>query len=255
MEVDLIRRERVPFETIPAAGVHGVGWRQLPKNLWQITRGTLAARRILRRFQPEVMLFTGGYLAIPAALAGRLQGVRGRRPANLLYVPDIEPGLALKTLARFADRITLSAEESMPFFSSSRTLVVTGYPTRMDLQDWSLDRARQALGLKADLFTLLVFGGSKGARSINRALLRILPELLEEVQVVHISGHLDWNEVVAARSGLETNLVEGYRHLYLHAEMGAALRPTTWLSSGGAPVWGISHSDCRLFGPLSVCLG
>jgi UDP-N-acetylglucosamine--N-acetylmuramyl-(pentapeptide) pyrophosphoryl-undecaprenol N-acetylglucosamine transferase len=83
MEADLIRREQVPFETIPAAGVHGVGWRQLPKNLWQIAAGTLAARRILHRFQPEVMLFTGGYMAVPAAIAGRIQ-VPGRRD-QLIY--------------------------------------------------------------------------------------------------------------------------------------------------------------------------
>ena len=240
MEADLIRREQVPFETIPAAGLHGVGWRQLPKSVWQIARGALAARRILRRFRPEVMLFTGGFVAVPVAIAGRLPGIRQKRPANLLFVPDIEPGLALKTLACFADRIALTAEESRRFFSKSAALTVTGYPTRQDLREWALDQARQALGLKSDLFTLLVFGGSKGARSINRALLAILPVLLEEVQVVHISGHLDWAEVDAARSSLEARLGERYHAFpYLHAEMGAALRAADLVvSRAGASVLG-----------------
>ena len=240
MEADLIQREQVPFETIPAAGLHGVGWRQLPKNIWQIARGALAARRILRRFRPEVMLFTGGFVAVPVAVAGRLPGIRQKRPANLLFVPDIEPGLALKTLACFADRIALTAEESRRFFSKSAALTVTGYPTRQDLREWALDQAREALGLKSDLFTLLVFGGSKGARSINRALLAILPVLLEEVQVVHISGHLDWAEVDAARSSLEARLGERYHAFpYLHAEMGAALRAADLVvSRAGASVLG-----------------
>jgi UDP-N-acetylglucosamine--N-acetylmuramyl-(pentapeptide) pyrophosphoryl-undecaprenol N-acetylglucosamine transferase len=252
MEADLIRREQVPFETIPAAGVHGVGWRQLPKNLWQIAVGTLAARRILHRFQPDVMLYTGGYMAVPAAIAGRIQGARPKRPANLLYVPDIEPGLALKTLARFADRIALTAEESMPFFSNSANLIVTGYPARQDLRVWTLDQAHQSLGLNADLFTLLVFGGSKGARSINRALFAILPDLLEDIQIVHISGHLDWNEVEAARLSLETRLVERYHAFpYLHGEMGAALKAADLVvSRAGASVLG----EYPLFGLPAILI-
>ncbi len=77
---------------------------------------------------------------------------------------------------------------------------------------------------------LLVFGGSTGARSINRALLAVLPELLKEMQIIHVSGKLDWAEVEAARgqlsglSGEQADLAQRYRaYPYLHAEMGAAL--------------------------------
>ena len=76
---------------------------------------------------------------------------------------------------------------------------------------------------------LLVFGGSKGARSINRALLAALPELLKDMQIVHISGTLDWPEVESAREALPQRLVEVawaeryHAFAYLHAEMGAAL--------------------------------
>jgi UDP-N-acetylglucosamine:LPS N-acetylglucosamine transferase len=69
MEVELLEREKVPFVAIPAAGVHGVGLRALPGNIWLILKGIISARSILRRFRPEVMLFTGGYLAIPVVLA------------------------------------------------------------------------------------------------------------------------------------------------------------------------------------------
>jgi UDP-N-acetylglucosamine--N-acetylmuramyl-(pentapeptide) pyrophosphoryl-undecaprenol N-acetylglucosamine transferase len=115
MEVDLVKREGIPLEAIPAAGVHGVGWRALPGNLWQILRGVEVARQIIRRFRPEVLFFTGGFVAVPLAMAARLPGLGISRPASLLYVPDIEPGLALKTLARFSDRIALTDEESEVF--------------------------------------------------------------------------------------------------------------------------------------------
>ena len=104
MEAELVMRAQIPFQAIPAAGVHGVGARSLPGNLIQLGRGVLASRRILREFQPDALLFTGGYVAVPMAVAGR--GV-----PTLLFVPDIEPGLALKVLARFADRIALTAPE------------------------------------------------------------------------------------------------------------------------------------------------
>ena len=123
MEADLVAREAIPFEAIPAAGVHGVGLRALPGNLWRLVRGTLAARRLVRQFQPDVMLFTGGYVAAPVAVAS--PGI-----PKLLYVPDIEPGMALKFLARFANRIAVSAEPSRSYFPRAEKVVVTGYPTR-----------------------------------------------------------------------------------------------------------------------------
>lgn len=222
MEADLVKRVGVPYRAIPAAGIHGVGARALPGNLLRLGRGYLQSARILREYRPDALLFTGGYVAVPMALAGR------NIPA-LLYVPDIEPGLALKTLARFADCIAVTAEESRAYFSDRQQVVVTGYPTRPELKAWSIDQARATLGLNADLPALLVFGGSSGARSINRALLAVLPELLAEMQIIHISGRLDWPEVEAAQAELAGRLgdvahAERYHpYPYLHDEMGAAL--------------------------------
>lgn len=217
MEAELVTRLNIPFTGIPAAGVHGVGLRALPGNLLRLVRGTLASTRILKDFKPDVLLFTGGYLAVPMALAAR------RSPA-VLYVPDIEPGLALKALAKFANTIALTAEESKAYFSSKKRLVVTGYPTRPEFAEWTREKARQALGLHDRLPVVLVFGGSKGARSINRALLAALPELLPHTQIVHISGQLDWSEVDAARNVLSVELQANYHpYAYLHEEMGAAL--------------------------------
>jgi UDP-N-acetylglucosamine--N-acetylmuramyl-(pentapeptide) pyrophosphoryl-undecaprenol N-acetylglucosamine transferase len=109
MEADLVRREGIPFEAIPAAGVHGVGWRTLPRNLWKLFQGFRTSRRLLQRHKPDMLLFTGGFVAVPMALAAWRKTAH-LHPKSLLYVPDIEPGLALKTLARFADAIAVTAE-------------------------------------------------------------------------------------------------------------------------------------------------
>lgn len=222
IEAELVQRAGLEFRAIAAAGVHGVGLSRLPGNLARLWRGYRQSRQILKEFQPDVLFFTGGYLAPPMALAGR-------HLPSLLYVPDIEPGLALKTLARLASMIAVTAEESCRYFPRRARLVVTGYPTRPDLRTWDLQQARQALGLDESLPVLLVFGGSKGARSINRALLQALPQFLPEMQVVHISGQLDWPEIESYRATLPDQLAvaqwaERYHAFpYLHAEMGAAL--------------------------------
>ena len=76
MEADLIARTGLSYQAIPAAGVHGVGLRSLPGNLCQLARGYQSARPILRDFNPDVLLFTGGYVAVPMALAARTMAER-----------------------------------------------------------------------------------------------------------------------------------------------------------------------------------
>jgi undecaprenyldiphospho-muramoylpentapeptide beta-N-acetylglucosaminyltransferase len=216
METDLVKRAGVPFEAISAAGVHGVGLRALTGNLWLLGRGYRQAQRIVQRFRPDVLFFTGGYVGVPVALAGR------KIPSGV-YVPDIEPGLALKVQSRFASRIAVSTEDSRQYFSHNAGVTITGYPTRPDLKAWNLGQAQQFFGLSANLPTLLVFGGSRGARSINQALLSALPALLNEMQVIHLSGQSDWPEVEVFRSSLVPEDAARYHAFpYLH-EMGAAL--------------------------------
>ena len=224
MEADLVIRAGIPFTPIAAAGLHGVGIRALPGNLCRLTKGVIAAREALRQYKPEVIFFTGGYVAVPVAIASRFLGLRTKRPASLLYVPDIEPGLSLQILSRVADHVAITSDEGHQYFHRATRITVTGYPVRSDLQNMNIEAARQVLNLSVDLPTLLVFGGSKGARSINQALKAILPELLNEMQVVHITGNLDWPVIEATRSDIPANLVDHYHAFpYLHTEMGAAL--------------------------------
>jgi UDP-N-acetylglucosamine--N-acetylmuramyl-(pentapeptide) pyrophosphoryl-undecaprenol N-acetylglucosamine transferase len=265
METQLVERSGIPFRTIPAAGVHGIGLRTLPRNLWQLSRGVLASRRILREFKPDVLFFTGGYVAVPMALAGW-------KVPSLLYVPDIEPGLALNILARFADKIAVTAEDSRSYFTSTcgtcagkqtERITLTGYPVRTDLARWTRQAARKELNLSQESPVLLVSGGSKGARSINSAVLANLPALVEAAQIVHITGELDWPIVEekvkklfkdavrqSTLAGIPTIQSARYHAFpYLHEQMGAALAAADLtLSRAGASTLG----EYPLFGLPAV---
>jgi UDP-N-acetylglucosamine--N-acetylmuramyl-(pentapeptide) pyrophosphoryl-undecaprenol N-acetylglucosamine transferase len=215
MEGDIIARENIPYQAIPAAGLHGVGMDALPGNIIRLIQGYFASRRILKQFNPDVLLFTGGYVAVPMAMAGI-------KYQSLLFVPDIEPGQALKAIAHFADHIAVTAPDSNQYFSG-KPITVTGYPTRPDLQRWTRETGRQFLNIHSDKPVVLVFGGSKGARSINQAILNNLGELLSLAEIIHISGSLDWEMVQSAREMLSEQEKSTYHILpYLH-EMGAAL--------------------------------
>ena len=231
MEEALVNRAGISYRSIPAAGLHGVGLRALPRNIFKLIRGVIESRKILNEFKPDVLFFTGGYVAAPMAFAGRHIPI-------VLYVPDIEPGLALKFLANFADVITLTADDSKKYFSSSK-LLVTGYPLRADLSNWSRDQATQRFGLDSSKPTLLVTGGSKGARSINIAVMKHLKALLEIAQIIHITGTLDYDNIEKTANELPSNLKKDYHAMpYLH-EMGAALAVADLvLSRAGASALG-----------------
>jgi UDP-N-acetylglucosamine--N-acetylmuramyl-(pentapeptide) pyrophosphoryl-undecaprenol N-acetylglucosamine transferase len=248
MEAELVQRAGIPFQAIPAAGVHGVGWRAIPGNLARLSQGYRASTRLLKDFRPEVLFFTGGYVSAPMILAGRLAG--RARPKSVIYVPDIEPGLALKFASRFADEITVTTTDSRKYFRPNARVTTTGYPVRNDLLSWTRSQARAAFELTEDVPVLLVFGGSKGARSINLAVVNVLEQLLPEMQVLHISGSLDWETVSAAADRLPPPLAGRYRvYPYLHEKMGAALRAADLvLSRAGASTLG----EFPLFGLPAV---
>lgn len=232
MEEALVNRAGISYRSIPAAGVHGVGLRALPRNIFKLIRGVNESRKILNEFKPDVLFFTGGYVAAPMAFAGRNIPI-------VLYVPDIEPGLAIKFLARFVDVVTLTAEDSKKYFSSSKRLIVTGYPLRSRLSTWSRSDAFSHFNLDSTKPVLLVTGGSKGARSINQAVMKNLTSLLAIAQIIHISGELDFDEAEKNANELTSELKKKYRVMpYLH-EMGAALASAdVVLSRAGASTLG-----------------
>ena len=198
---------------------------------------------------------TGGYVNAPVGLVAR----RRRIPAGI-YLPDVEPGATIKALSRLVDRVATTTEASAAYFPAGKT-VRTGYPVRPELRAagaLSKARALGMFGLQPGRPTLFAFGGSRGARSINRALLAILPQLLQRAQVIHVSGRLDWPAVEAATAALPEEARAFYRPFpYLHDRMGPAFRAADLVAgacrrqhAGGMPrLWAALDS-----GALSVRL-
>lgn len=242
MEQALVERAGLTFEPISALGLRGKNPITAAGGLWALSQGYRQSHQIIRRFQPEVLFVTGGYVCVPVTLAAW----QTKLPI-IIYLPDLEPGLAIKFLARFASRVTVTAPEVQRFFKPGLA-VVTGYPVRRELflpVDKQAKQERKALArrhleLSDDMPVLLVYGGSQGARSINQAITNQIEAYLEVCQVVHVTGMLDQAWVQARRDKLPEALQARYHvSAYLHDEMVAALQAADLvISRAGASVLG-----------------
>jgi UDP-N-acetylglucosamine--N-acetylmuramyl-(pentapeptide) pyrophosphoryl-undecaprenol N-acetylglucosamine transferase len=244
MEEKLVPREGLNLTTIRGGAIAGVS---LPKKVingaklaWSV--GTAVS--LVRRFQPNVMFMTGGYMAAPVTIACRLLGV-----PIVIYLPDVEPGASIRFAVRHAAKIAATTDGSAQYVPVEK-LVVTGYPVRPELRaatQLSKAEALSQFNLTPDRPTLFVFGGSRGAWAINQALMTHLPALLEKAQIIHISGTLTWDKVAANAETLPPELRRYYRpYPYLHGEMGAAFRSADLVLSragasmlGEAPAFGV----------------
>ena len=222
MEQSLVEHEGLTFEAISAGGLRGKNPLAMTGGLWQLSQGYRQSRQIIRRFRPDVLFITGGYVCVPVTLAAW----RTELPL-IIYLPDIEPGLAIKFLARFANRVAVTASEAQQFFKPGLT-VVTGYPVRAALwqqaQVGAKIAARKRLGLTDSRPLLLVFGGSQGARSLNKAITQDLERYLEVCQIIHVTGRLDAAWVQDRWAALSPAQQARYRvSAYLHDDMTTAL--------------------------------
>lgn len=208
-ERPLVERAGVVFAAyneVQAGPIHGVNPLRMLVSAVKLVIGTAQSFRLLAQLRPQVILSTGGWVSLPVALAARL-----RRIPVVVFLPDIEPGLTIKVLRWFAQKVALSVPESARYFREGQT-VVTGYPLREAFVNATRRAGIARFGLDSNRKTLLVFGGSRGSRAVNIAVGNILADLLDDgIQVIHVTGTLDWDR---AREQIGAFVEHPHYHLF-----------------------------------------
>jgi len=190
------------IELITAAGIRGKGIFSQIRGAAMMLYGYALSRKILKTFQPDMVLGVGGYASLPMVLAAK-----GMQVPRYIHEQNAIPGMTNKLLARFVDRVFITLEESARFFPKENTLL-TGNPLRRQILNLvAADRLDPSPAATKPSFRLFVFGGSQGAHAINTAMIAALPhlaDLSDRLEICHQTGENDCPEVRAAygKSGI-----------------------------------------------------
>lgn len=203
------------YSEILAGPIHGLSLLRKLKSAILLGLGTLQSLRLLIGNRPSVLLLTGGWVGFPVALAAWML-----RVPSVMYLPDIEPGLAIRTLVPLVKRVAFQVEESKEFFSE-RNCSVVGYPLRKSFIGFDRGDGVEKFNLDNNKRTLLVFGGSLGARILNQTILLILPELISDGwQILHVTGKGNWEETI---SSVDFEIYDNYSVFPYLDEIGLAI--------------------------------
>jgi UDP-N-acetylglucosamine--N-acetylmuramyl-(pentapeptide) pyrophosphoryl-undecaprenol N-acetylglucosamine transferase len=189
------------LETLDISGVDVGSPAGVARATTQLTRATIAARRLLRRMRPDVVVGAGGYVCVPVVVAALAQ-----RIPVVMMEQNAVPGRATRMLARRARVVAASFEETAALLPHAR-VVHTGNPIRAEV------RAITARPPGDRLRSVLVTGGSQGARRLNRAIAGCMVDLLSsdpELTIVHQCGSLDVDAVMRAAAALPPQLAARY---------------------------------------------
>jgi len=185
IETRLVPQAGFPLELIQVGALKNVSLMKRAKTMFDLPRAIAASSRMLSDFDPEVVIGVGGYASGPAMVAA----IRRRLP-TLAFEPNVVPGFANRMIARWVSAAAVHFEETCRYFPNCR---VTGVPVRAAF--FSIPPKTGGTP------TLLVFGGSQGARAINQAMIESLAGLrakIPGIHIIHQTGQRDYDHVLAA---------------------------------------------------------
>lgn len=193
LESDIIPKEGFDFRTID---VRGFERRLSVSNVHTIikTIGSLwQSRQIIRDFKPDIVIGTGGYVCGPVLLAASMMDI-----PTMIQEQNVIPGITNKILSRFVDKIAVGYGEAVTYFTNKNKIFVSGNPIRPEIISATREEGITALGLDPAKRTILISGGSRGARSINQAMVQVHQQFAgrQDIQLLHVTGQSEYNGIV-----------------------------------------------------------
>lgn len=192
LENDLVPRAGFQLKTIEAYGLNKKISLQSLKNNFKTLKGVRQAKKIVKQFDPDIVIGTGGYICGAAILAGK----KYNKP-TLLHESNAFPGKAVKMLSRKTDTILVSFEDAKKRLPNAKNVVHTGTPTKikdLHLSKEQKNEVLRQLGLKQDKETVLIFGGSQGAKAINEAVIEIINRKMNKnYQIIWAPGPVQYD--------------------------------------------------------------
>jgi UDP-N-acetylglucosamine--N-acetylmuramyl-(pentapeptide) pyrophosphoryl-undecaprenol N-acetylglucosamine transferase len=185
LETRLVPQAGFELTLIESAGLKNVSLGARIKGVAVLPRSFVSARKLMRQFRPDVVVGAGGYVSGPVVMTAAMMNL-----PTLVMESNALPGLTNRVLARFVDRAAVSFEQALPYFRGKGK--VTGNPVRREFFEIPVKQREPGK------LSLLVFGGSQGARAINEAMIAALPRLKDipvALRIKHQTGVADFEKV------------------------------------------------------------
>ena len=190
LENKILPQTDIPFQTLEIQGFKRSLSVDNLKTLQLFFRSMRQAKKILRDFQPDVVIGTGGYVSGAVVF----QASRMHIP-TIIHEQNSVPGITNKFLARYVDKIGIAFSDAGQYFPLAKTELV-GNPRAQEMQGITRSEVLKQYNLKPGVKTVLIFGGSQGALKINQAVVNALPTLAKkEYQVLYASGERYYQQI------------------------------------------------------------
>ena len=182
---------------------------------FRVLKGYTEALRLIKKFRPDVVFSKGGFVAVPVVLAARHYKI----PA-IIHESDMTPGLANKICIPSAVKVCCNFPETLAYLPPQKA-VLTGSPIRRELLEGDRLTGLNYAKLSASRPILLVIGGSLGSVTVNNAVRKLLPTLLDTFQIIHICGKGNLDENLIDQNGyVQYEYVDApLRHLFAAADL------------------------------------
>ena len=182
---------------------------------FRVIKGYGEALKLVKRYKPDVVFSKGGFVAVPVVLAAKHYKV-----PVIIHESDMTPGLANKICIPAATKVCCNFPETLNYLPKEKA-VLTGSPIRKELLQGDRLTGLKYAGLSANRPVVLIIGGSLGSVTVNNAVRRILPKLLENYQVIHICGKGNLDESLKNTAGyVQYEYVDApLKHLFAAADL------------------------------------
>jgi len=192
LESTIVPKAGFDFSTIEVSGISRSSMLKASTSIAKFPRSIFQAWSLVRSFQPDIVMGTGGYVSFPVVFAATLfPGCK-----TFIHEQNAYPGIANRNLAKRVDCTMLTFSEAAQHLKA-RHIEVTGLPVRSEIYEVKREEAYRKLGLDKNVFTLLVFGGSRGSASINRAMLKLVEEYpIDDMQVIWLTGDIAYEDIL-----------------------------------------------------------
>lgn len=194
LENDLVPRAGYDLRVIDAHGLERKLTVQNMKNLYATYKSIKEAKGILQEFGPDVVVGTGGYICVPVVLAAKKLGI-----PVVLHESNAFPGIAVKLFKKKADAILVGFEDAKERLKDAKNVIVTGNPIKikkLNLTEQEKTKIKGELGVSGNKPVVLVFGGSQGARSINRSFIEIIVNKKnKDYQIIWAAGPEQYEKI------------------------------------------------------------